>query len=85
LLSSDSPSAVSISGSVRARPRKASSPGEEIREENMEQPTLEDVRRIYAALLGPMKPNEVGAELQKLRQEVQAWRKAHQVAGKPTQ
>jgi hypothetical protein len=40
-------------------------------------PTLEEARRAYAALLGPMTPELVRAEIEKLRQEVQAWRAAH--------
>jgi hypothetical protein len=39
--------------------------------------TLGVVRRLYAGLLGPMTAVETQAEVQNLRQEVQAWRKAH--------
>jgi hypothetical protein len=51
----------------------------------MEKPVLEDVRCVYAALIGPMKAYEVQAELQKLREETQAWRKAQQDTDQPRQ
>ena len=43
--------------------------------------TLEVVRRLYAALVGPMTVVETQIEVQRLRQEVQAWRKAQQGKG----